>query len=304
MERRPSPFHYCCRQSCQNSAPRALRCELMPQQIFVIHAASCVSGSSDLTRNLLNPTPQPTASQDQFTVSAGPIKSTKGFWSATLIKLQEIVHLEESRKTRTGETSKASKKTSEEQTDTAAALMHEYKNGKKKGCLGPYCTPGKHNTEETSHDANHSANNPTVLNSGATHHLINNPDVFNPIAESNIKISTGGHSNFLNATAVGTATLINHCGKKFVLENTLLQELSISFLIDHHFQLLDSLKNNFLELQSSQFEVIKSNSACYQLCPNTPNWHLRLGHPNQKYQSLMVPNSEIVDCDFKATQEI
>ncbi|KNZ52443.1 hypothetical protein VP01_3573g3 [Puccinia sorghi] len=43
---------------------------------------------------------------------------------------------------------------------------------------------------------------PTVLDSGATHHLINNPDLFNPIAESNIKISTGGHSNFLNATAV------------------------------------------------------------------------------------------------------
>ncbi|KNZ61147.1 hypothetical protein VP01_1446g6 [Puccinia sorghi] len=103
---------------------------------------------------------------------------------------------------------------------------------------------------------------PTVLDSGATHHLINNPDVFNPIADSNIKISTGGHSNFLNATAVGTATLINHCGEKLLLENALLvptlnrslisiprlfkQELSISktadkgarVLIDHHFQLL------------------------------------------------------------------
>ncbi|KNZ51679.1 hypothetical protein VP01_3864g2 [Puccinia sorghi] len=41
------------------------------------------------------------------------------------------------------------------------------------------------------------------------HHLINNRDVFNPTAKSNIKILTGGHSNFLNANR----------GKKFILEN-------------------------------------------------------------------------------------
>ncbi|KNZ51721.1 hypothetical protein VP01_3848g1 [Puccinia sorghi] len=52
---------------------------------------------------------------------------------------------------------------------------------------------------------------PIVLDSGATHHLIKNPKVFHPTAKSNIKIATGGHSSFLNATAVGTATLVNHC---------------------------------------------------------------------------------------------
>ncbi|KNZ51367.1 hypothetical protein VP01_3983g3 [Puccinia sorghi] len=41
---------------------------------------------------------------------------------------------------------------------------------------------------------------PVVLDSGATHHLVNNPDAFQPTAESNIKIATRGHSNFLNAT--------------------------------------------------------------------------------------------------------
>ncbi|KNZ54023.1 hypothetical protein VP01_3070g1 [Puccinia sorghi] len=66
------------------------------------------------------------------------------------------------------------------------------------------------------------ASKPTILDSGATHHFINNPDVFSPTAESNVKILTGGHSNFLNATAVGTATLINHCGGKFLLKNTFL----------------------------------------------------------------------------------
>ncbi|KNZ56334.1 hypothetical protein VP01_2431g2 [Puccinia sorghi] len=53
------------------------------------------------------------------------------------------------------------------------------------------------------------ASKPIVLDSGATHHLVNNLDVFLPVAESKIKIATGGHSNFLTATAVGTATLIN-----------------------------------------------------------------------------------------------
>ncbi|KNZ64553.1 hypothetical protein VP01_1016g9, partial [Puccinia sorghi] len=66
------------------------------------------------------------------------------------------------------------------------------------------------------------ASKPTFLDSGATHHLINNPDMFQPTANSNIEISMGGHSNFLNATAVGSAILINHRGKKLILENALL----------------------------------------------------------------------------------
>ncbi|KNZ62772.1 uncharacterized protein VP01_1225g18 [Puccinia sorghi] len=48
-----------------------------------------------------------------------------------------------------------------------------------------------------------------------------------------------GHSNFLNATAVGVTTL--------------------------------------------------SSS-------DSPNWHAHLGHPNSKYQSVMVPNSRSEDC--------
>ncbi|KNZ58915.1 uncharacterized protein VP01_1834g4 [Puccinia sorghi] len=51
--------------------------------------------------------------------------------------------------------SKTLEKTREEQTDSAAALMHESKKGKKKGRRGPYCAPGKHNPEAISHDAKH-----------------------------------------------------------------------------------------------------------------------------------------------------
>ncbi|KNZ60467.1 hypothetical protein VP01_154g10 [Puccinia sorghi] len=218
--------------------------------------------------------------------------------------------------------------------------MHESKKGKKKGKHGPYCEPGKHNPEATSHNAEHcwqlhteqrpisevslllteAASKPIVLDSGATHHLINNPDTFQPTSESNIKIATGGHSNFLNATAVGIATLVNHRGKHIVLENALLvptltrslisiprlfkDKLVITktankgatIIIDNNFKLLGSMKNNLLELLSSHFEVIKSPSFCYQSSSDSPNWHARLGHPNPKYQSVMVPNSKSKEC--------
>ncbi|KNZ45642.1 hypothetical protein VP01_7954g1, partial [Puccinia sorghi] len=66
------------------------------------------------------------------------------------------------------------------------------------------------------------ASKPLVLDSGATHHLIDNPDVFLPTANSNIKILTGGCKNFLHATAVGSTTLINQLGKRIKLDNALL----------------------------------------------------------------------------------
>ncbi|KNZ57410.1 hypothetical protein VP01_2168g1 [Puccinia sorghi] len=243
-------------------------------------------------------------------------------------------------------------KNSEDQADSAAALMHESKKGKKKGKRGPYCAPGKHNSEATSHDAEHcwqlhpeqrpnngsksssygshppttqlvevddghesevslllteAASKPIVLDSGATHHLINNPETFQPTSESNIKIATGGHSNFLNATAVGVATLVNHLGERIVLDNALLvptltrslisiprifkEKLLIvktadkgaTIIVDNQYKLLGSMKNNLLELHSSHFEVIKSPSSCYQSSSDSPNWHTRLGHPNPKY---------------------
>ncbi|KNZ50947.1 uncharacterized protein VP01_4160g1, partial [Puccinia sorghi] len=73
--------------------------------------------------------------------------------SATLTKLQEIVHLE-AWKTRTAVVSKRSEKLSEEQSDAAEALMHKPKKGKKRN-KHVYCAPGKHNPEAKSHDAEH-----------------------------------------------------------------------------------------------------------------------------------------------------
>ncbi|KNZ47554.1 hypothetical protein VP01_6314g1, partial [Puccinia sorghi] len=238
--------------------------------------------------------------------------------------------------------SKTPKKPSEDQSDAAAALMHEWKKGKKKmhdahhcwqlhpelrppqssksGALTSNQTPNTQLVEvkdghesEVSIFFTEAASKPIVLDSGATHHLINNPNVFHKTAETNIKIARGGHSNFLNATAAGTATLINHRGGRLVLENTLLvptlnrslisiprlfnrnivinktAEQGASIVIHGDFQLLGSLENNLLELCSSHFEVINSHSTCYHSSPDNPYWHARLGNPNQQFQSLIVP---------------
>ncbi|KNZ56255.1 hypothetical protein VP01_2453g5 [Puccinia sorghi] len=175
--------------------------------------------------------------------------------SATLTKLQEIVHLEESWKNRIA---------------LSLKIMEKPAKGKKKGQNGPFCAPGKHNPEATSHNADHcwqlhpklrppngrkffgesssqppttklvevnkghesevsiflkkETSKPIVLDSGATHHLINNPDVFHSTAKSNIKIATGGHSNFLNATAVRTAILTSMSAVFFIPNNKVLKE--------------------------------------------------------------------------------
>ncbi|KNZ58954.1 uncharacterized protein VP01_1827g4 [Puccinia sorghi] len=148
-------------------------------------------------------------------------------------------------------------------------------------------TPGPH---LCTHQPLNWSSKPIVLDSGATHHLVNNPDKFQPTAKSNIKIATGGHSNFLTATAVGTATLINNRGKRLILENALLvpsltrllisiprvfkkeilitknAEKGATILIDNSFRLLGSFKNNLIS---------------FLLLP---------------YQEVMVPKSEVEEC--------
>ncbi|KNZ44257.1 hypothetical protein VP01_9352g1, partial [Puccinia sorghi] len=96
-------------------------------------------------------------------------------------------------------------------------------------------------------------------------------------------------------------------GVTIILKNELLvptADKGALVLIDKKFQLLGSLKNNFLELHSSHFEAMNPQSACYQSSPDTINWHVRLGHPSQRYQRLMVPNSEIIDCRMCKTRKL
>ncbi|KNZ61185.1 uncharacterized protein VP01_14400g1, partial [Puccinia sorghi] len=73
---------------------------------------------------------------------------------ANLTKLQEIVHLEESRRAKNQCT--IISKYSHEPAENASALIHESsKKGVRKKKQGPYCEPGKHNPAATSHNEDH-----------------------------------------------------------------------------------------------------------------------------------------------------
>ncbi|KNZ45073.1 hypothetical protein VP01_8510g2 [Puccinia sorghi] len=114
-----------------------------------------------------------------------------------------------------------------------------------------------------------------------------------------MKVLTGGHIHSQKSLAGSVAypslisipQLFKH---KFSIRKTAYKGANI--LIDNHFQLIGSLKNNLLELQYFHFEAIKSLSACCQSSPDSPNWHARLGHPNQKYKTLIVPQSKLINC--------
>ncbi|KAI7951517.1 hypothetical protein MJO28_007201 [Puccinia striiformis f. sp. tritici] len=274
--------------------------------------------------------------------------------NAVLIKLQEMVYLDKSRQ------SKPVNKGPSKATDGQSEQRRNRKNGN--FCEpGKDGKPGKHNPDATLHDVDHcwqvhperrpdfnSSNNPVtqlvevdnghesevslllthadekpiVLDTGATHHMVNDASIFVPVSESNIRILTGGHKNFLNATAIGTAVLVNQDGDKMVLDNVLLvpalnrsllsvtrlfeRDLTITnagqdkvvVMIDGHFKLSGSSKNNLLELSASHFEEINLASSCLFSSPVHPDWHVRLGHPNPQYQKILVPDSSLSECDI------
>jgi len=157
-------------------------------------------------------------------------------------------------------------------------------------------------------------NKKIVLDSGATHHIINSAsEIFNS-TPCNIKIVTGNPNHTLNAESIGSAVLINHLCQKKVLHNVLVVPeinrclLSLSNIMNHNSVinkighsgfniniyencvLFGSLKNNFFEVDDSHFEM-NSNFFSYFLNtdPNKLNWNYRLGHPNHQYLSKIIP---------------
>ncbi|KNZ49328.1 hypothetical protein VP01_5081g1, partial [Puccinia sorghi] len=46
------------------------------------------------------------------------------------------------------------------------------------------------------------------------------------------------------------------------------------------------------------FEAINPFSSYYMSSGEMPNWHARLGHPNPKYQEIMLPKSDIGNCSI------
>lgn len=151
-----------------------------------------------------------------------------------------------------------------------------------------------------------------VLDSGATHHIINSAALMNDIAPCNIKIGTGNPNHVLSAEGIGSATIIDQNGRKLVLKNVLLVPeinrclLSLSRLIhssskikriglsnfiihfDNKFVLSGSLKNHLFELNNADFEI-NSKFSSYFTDIAQPDWHTRLGHPSSQYLMKLFP---------------
>ncbi|KNZ44108.1 uncharacterized protein VP01_9509g1, partial [Puccinia sorghi] len=84
----------------------------------------------------------------------------------------------------------------------------------------------------------------------------------------NIKISTGGHSNLLYATAVGSAILVNQDGKKLILNNVLLVPsltqslISIPRMFNQSFDITKTNGESFMVEVDNEFRIqgsIKNN---------------------------------------------
>ncbi|PLW15082.1 hypothetical protein PCASD_21521 [Puccinia coronata f. sp. avenae] len=120
--------------------------------------------------------------------------------------------------------------------------------------------------------------------------------IFFPSAETNMKISTGGHSNFLTATSVGSVVLVNHQGRKKTLNNVLLVPtlsrslLSIPRMFKEKF-CIEKLQNHEVTIDiDNEFQLLAS--------PENPNWHERLGHPNHQYLKQLIPEAVEHECDI------
>ncbi|KNZ63107.1 uncharacterized protein VP01_1187g4 [Puccinia sorghi] len=110
--------------------------------------------------------------------------------------------------------------------------------------------------------------------------MVNDSACFKPHAEANVKISTGGHSNLLYATAIGSAVLINQDGTQVNLDNVLLvptlsrclisiprlfqrvfnvnktSDNDVMIKIDNNICLQGTTKNNLLELSKQTGTIV------------------------------------------------
>lgn len=167
-----------------------------------------------------------------------------------------------------------------------------------------------------SHGYNHG--NSLLLNSGASHHMVNNPNLFKKIKEVNINIQTGCQKQRVWAVAMGEAFIKDQTGVIIKLSDVLLapdlhrslismnrlfkQDMSItkdstSFLIslDEQHKLSGKIANNLLELDA-HLEIQTSFSS--YLSTTVPiDWHTRLGHPHDSYLKRIVPNTLPTECE-------
>jgi len=284
---------------------------------------------------------------DSIMMNEDNIKSPE----ATLSKLQELVFLDESRM-------KKSTQYKSEAPSTVTALFENQKKNPNPRCQ--LCKPGHHNPKANhpeekcwsvypkihpnfnkpatqSHltvpDVNPTVqsatllmanclktSNPTVLDCGASHHMINFSHCFTNLKPVQLTINTGNNNNQLMAAGIGDVVLKNHIGNELVLKDTLyvpelnrplislsklfsniiviskLNNSDVVIKIDNCFFLSGKIANNLLELSDISFEEMKSVST-YLTVPSKVSWHLRLGHPSDKYLNQVIPNSPPTQCE-------
>ncbi|KAI7956353.1 hypothetical protein MJO29_007752 [Puccinia striiformis f. sp. tritici] len=158
---------------------------------------------------------------------------------------------------------------------------------------------------------------PAVLDSGASHHMINNDKFFRKMKEVNIEINTSNHKQRVMAVAMGEVQIINDSGDSITLHDVLftpdlnrslismnrLFSSSISiikknnnfeFSFDNKFKLSGKISNHLFEL-SNNFAMKSASS--YLASSKDIDWHSRLGHPNNVYLQKLIPNSKVRDCE-------
>lgn len=161
----------------------------------------------------------------------------------------------------------------------------------------------------------------TVLDSGATHHMLNKKEFFENMTPVQLKVSTGNDKNNLDAQAIGTAIFINNQGNKIILEDALYVPLMnrnlislvrlfknslnlkkiennlVNINIDDKFVLQAQSKNNLLELTELPLTAMKFSKSSYLSESADENWHERLGHPHDTYLRKIFPQIQTKDCE-------
>lgn len=161
---------------------------------------------------------------------------------------------------------------------------------------------------------------PIVIDSGASHHMVNREALFSNLKPYSRQIGTGCNSSNLVATGIGRISIKNHDGRVFHLDDVLfvpglnrsllsltklfkigmkVTKLSTSKLqitLDDSITLLADASHHLFELPVSHF--IQPSSSCMVTTSVNVNWHCPLGHPGPDVLKRMFPSaSSPTDCD-------